>query len=150
MPLELCPICARMHYSTDACKESTAARKDVQREGLNNVSEAVASKTERQAEVHGERLGSLVAESGESRFNPGMPAGTQALPVDTTPAQAANPLERISKANGPDDTQLVRSNAPKPVNRNEYHKFSMRRYRARLRAKKAAEAVNGVNAPANG
>ncbi len=63
----------------------------------------------------------------------------------SNPAKAANPLERISKANGPDDTHLVRSNTPKPVNnRTEYFRVYMRQYRARLKA-----ARNSVNTNAS-
>ena len=124
MPLELCPICARMHYSTDACKEPVRLTPD----------ESAAMQRALMRSVH---------------------------IVD--PAIAANPLERISKANGPDDTQQpVRSNTqlandlstasrklkqdmqpsstPKP-NRNLYHKLNMRKWRA---AKKAltSQVVN--------
>ena len=110
MPLELCPICARMHFHTDPCR---------QKPSLESLLVGVTPQQE------------IITNSVGREF----PA-----PEHDDPAQAANPLERIiSKANGPDDTQQpVRSNAPKPVNRNEYHKLNMRKWRA---AKKA----QGVN-----
>lgn len=120
MAFEKCSKCGGLHWSTDACKVSPSA-----------------------ASLSGLPLAEQLSGATKPDTSGLISATTGTKGVTPNPAQAANPLERIiSKANGPDDTQEpVRSNTPKPVNRNEYHKLNMRKWRA---AKKAltSQAVN--------
>lgn len=120
MGLELCKSCGLMHYQSDPCKES--------REGERIGAQA----------VHGL--------SGGDAVRLGVSAVSNKPSLDTLPAQAAKPLERVipqEKAESDDTsmpTPLARSNTPKPKrDRTAYSATYMREvYRPRLKARRAA------------
>ncbi len=134
--------CGALHYSTDACKGSTA--KAVNGAGgfdSRSLTEIVVKEDVRvvpREETPGNSA--PVARGGLAGRKDG----------HSIPAQAAKPLERAIPQDQvePDDTSVpvnARSNTNKP-NRNAYSAQYMREvYRPKLRAKKGALTTQAVN-----